>query len=766
MKLFCFIVLRKGSVLTSLLSAIGVLLAASPRAGAATSTWNGNSAGSSNWTDGGNWSGGVPTGGGTGFAIVFDGVKHNVVNEDASNVPGSYGTGNYGTITFPATAGAFIINQGASSMLGFNGSLSNNSPNVQTINIPMQLIAANPGSNVVISVTNSGSLFINRAIGENPGSHNALLKAGAGTLILGSANTFSGGATVSAGLLIVQAGGGLGTGNVQVASGASLTLSNAAVITSTANLLLADSTATVNLNFTGTNLISQLSFDGGNTFQADGTWGSPVSSAQFTDGHFTGTGVLSVQGPASLQIQVAGANLQLTWPSAWTSLSLYSASNLTAATAWQMVTNPLVVQGSSNVVTLLGGTNSQYFQLRQSVDPTTMYHKLLMGYQGWFGAPGDGSANNAWFHWFHGQTPTVPNINMDFMPDVSELDPDELRPTQMTNTAGATINVYSAYNQKTVVRHMKWMKDYNLDGVFLQRFASELSSPNLLAFRDQVTANIRLGAETYGRVFAIMYDISGQSTNTLVSTLTNDWTHLTGTLHVTQSPRYLNHNGKPVVAIWGFGFSGRLDTPAMAQTTIAWFKAAGCTVMGGLPTNWRTQPNGSDTQTNAAWAAVFRSFDVISPWAVGRYGTTSGVDSFRTNQIVPDLADATANGRDYLPVVFPGFSWTNETRMTNSSPLNQTPRNAGTFYWRQIYDALLSGCTMIYGAMYDECDEGTAMYKLDPTPAQMPAYGDFGALNVDGTAFNSDWYLRLAGQAGRMLRGEIPLQSSIPISPP
>jgi len=85
-----------------------------------------------------------------------------------------------------------------------------------------------------------------------------------------------------------------------------------------------------------------------------------------------------------------------------------------------------------------------------------------------------------------------------------------------------------------------------------------------------------------------MYDISGYATNTLVSKLTNDWLYLVNTQLVTNSPAYLRHKGKPVVAIWGFGFSGRLDTPEQAQQAIDWFKAAGCTVMGGLPTNWRT----------------------------------------------------------------------------------------------------------------------------------------------------------------------------------
>ena len=65
---------------------------------------------------------------------------------------------------------------------------------------------------------------------------------------------------------------------------------------------------------------------------------------------------------------------------------------------------------------------------------------------------------------------------------------------------------------------------------------------------------------------------------------------------------------------------------------------------------------------------------------------------------------------------------------------------------------------MVYGAMFDEVDEGTAMYKLAPTAAQLPAQGTFVPLNIDGYNLGSDWYLRLADQAGKMLRGEIPVK--------
>jgi hypothetical protein len=393
------------------------------------------------------------------------------------------------------------------------------------------------------------------------------------------------------------------------------------------------------------------------------------------------------------------------------------------------------------------------------VDPGTMNHKLLMGYQGWFACPNDGSEPNRWVHWFRRDDPVATNATVDFWPDVSELEAAELFPTRMTLPDGTPAKVYSAFNQKTVLRHFKWMQDNQLDGVFLQRFTTELSDPAFFALRNQVTANVRAGAETYGRVFAIMYDISGHPTNTLIRTLTNDWNYLFHTMHVTDSPRYLRHHGKPVVAIWGFGFAGRRDTPAQAQQVINFFKAAGCTVMGGVPTHWRTL-NG-DTQSDPAWAAVFRSFDVISPWSVGRYGDDAGADNFQQSVITPDLADTKKSGREYMPVVFPGFSWHN----LNGGKFNQIPRRGGEFYWHQVYNAVASGCPMIYGAMFDEVDEGTAMFKLAPTAAQLPAQGTFVPLDVDGAQLPSDWYLRLANEAGKMLRGEIPLQSKLPIAP-
>jgi hypothetical protein len=547
-------------------------------------------------------------------------------------------------------------------------------------------------------------------------------------------------------------------GSFAYASGATLAI--------TADATDLDGTITNVQFFAGTNKVGEIAAGPWTAVWSNLVSGSFVLTAVAADnaGATTLSAPVSVsvttppQAPA-LNIKAGNGQALLSWSSSADGMIVQRTSNLLSSASWTKATNAVQVINSSNVLALPITAGPQFFRLAPEVDASTMTGKLLMGYQGWFACPGDGSASSGWIHWFRSQNPIAADATVDFWPDVSELDPDELFSTSMTYPGGAPAKLYSAYNAKTLLRHFKWMRDNHLDGVFLQRFSSGVSDASTFARMNKVADNVRAGADAYRRVFALMYDISGHPTNTLVTALTNDWLYLVNTLQITNSSRYLRHNGRPVVAVWGFGFSGRPDTPQQALEVINFFKGAGLTVMGGLPTYWRTLNN--DAQSDPAWAAVFRSFDIISPWSVGRYGDITGADNFRQNLIVPDMAEAAANGREYLPVIFPGFSWFN----LNGGPLNQIPRNGGTFYWEQAYNAKLSGCSMIYGAMFDEVDEGTAIYKLAPTANEIPAQGSWVPLNIDGSSLPSDWYLRLAGEASRMLRGEIPLQSTIPITP-
>ena len=158
-----------------------------------------------------------------------------------------------------------------------------------------------------------------------------------------------------------------------------------------------------------------------------------------------------------------------------------------------------------------------------------------------------------------------------------------------------------------------------------------------------------------------------------------------------------------------------------------------------------------DSQPDPAWAGVYRSFDIISPWTIGRFRDDDGVDRFYREQVVPDSAEARVFGIEYMPVVFPGFSWRN---MNRDQALNQIPRRGGRFFWRQIERAIGAGNTMLYSAMFDEVDEGTAMFKLASTANDVPAAASLVTLDADGEMLPSDWYLQLAREAQqRLIRG-------------
>jgi hypothetical protein len=386
------------------------------------------------------------------------------------------------------------------------------------------------------------------------------------------------------------------------------------------------------------------------------------------------------------------------------------------------------------------------------VDTTTLDRKLMFGYQGWFACPGDGSPLGAWEHWFVRNQPARPaTLRVDMWPDVSELSADERCDTPLTLPSGATAHLYSAYNPKTVDRHFRWMQEYDLAGVFLQRFTVRLDNPSILGFRDGVARNVRSAAESNGRVFAMMYDISGHPGATVVEDVKRDWMHVVDTLHVASSPRYLHHRGRPLLAIWGFGFLDRSPTPEQAAELIDFFKnnpdpRYRVTLMGGVPARWRTL--GRDSRTDPKWAGVYRSFDIVSPWSVGRFRDASGIDRFYAEEVRQDLLETRRLGIEYLPVVFPGFSWHN---MNPAAPFNRIPRLGGRFYWRQVGRALQAGNTMLYGAMFDEVDEATAMFKVAASRRDAPADIPIVTLDVDGERLPSDWYLRLARETQNAL---------------
>ena len=194
------------------------------------------------------------------------------------------------------------------------------------------------------------------------------------------------------------------------------------------------------------------------------------------------------------------------------------------------------------------------------VDPTTLDRKLMFGYQGWFGCPGDGSPLDAWEHWFRrGAAASAATLRVDMWPDVSEL--SEERTVQHAAHAAwraSRAAVFRLQRRAPSIVTLRWLQEYDLPGVFLQRFTVRLDDPSMLGFRDGVARNVRAAAEAHGRVFAMMYDISGHSSGngrgSRQARLGLIWSTPCG------SPRargISSIDGRPVLAIWGFGFRDR-----------------------------------------------------------------------------------------------------------------------------------------------------------------------------------------------------------------
>lgn len=390
------------------------------------------------------------------------------------------------------------------------------------------------------------------------------------------------------------------------------------------------------------------------------------------------------------------------------------------------------------------------------VDRSTLIGKVMCGYQGWFNCEGDG-ANLGWTHWAREKERIFApgNVTVDVWPDVSELDADERYATGFKHADGSAAEVFSSGNRKTVVRHFEWMRDYGIDGIFLQRFAHGLRNDEWKRHKDTVLSHVREGATKAGRSYAVMYDLTSLPRGG-TKIVREDWKTLRRKTKITKDAAYQRHNGKPVVAVWGVGFNDRNKirkySLAECKELIEFLKADGCTVMLGVPTGWRNLDR--DAISDPQLHAVLQLADVISPWTVGRYRDVQAVAGHADKYWQPDNEWCGDHDLDYMPVVFPGFSWHNQ----KGGKLGATPRLKGQFLWSQIVAAKRAGCDMLYVAMFDEVDEGTAIFKCTNEPPQAE-----GAAFLTYEGLPSDYYLRLAGMAGRILRGELSPSDEIPV---
>ncbi|GJM63231.1 T9SS type A sorting domain-containing protein [Persicobacter diffluens] len=379
--------------------------------------------------------------------------------------------------------------------------------------------------------------------------------------------------------------------------------------------------------------------------------------------------------------------------------------------------------------------------------------KTMFGYQGWFASPEDESVRATWWHWGRNFYSTdIEDRTVDMLPDLREFPKNERMSTGYVSKEGQPIEVFSSGKKATVKRHMKWLRDYDIDGVFLQRFISENGDAGVMRFRDEVTKSVKEGTADYGRVFSVMYDgVAGKSKDIIA-----DWKHLVDDLKITEGTNYLNQDGKPLVALWGYTVR-ETATPAELEEVMDFFENAPeeryrASVMLGVNDNWFKKTE---------FMPSLKKAKVISAWTPGRYRDQSGFDAYVWNQLRPSLNFCQEHDILYVPVAFPGFSWVNLQNDDPQHPLNAIPRLGGDFFWMQLKGYAEKNVGALYLAMFDEVDESTCYFKTLEKQSELPTEGQWLALDHDGYDLPSDHYLKLAGRARKIIAGEAPITDEI-----
>ena len=250
------------------LAALGFTLAAASALGgsafAAADTWSG--ANSGNWNDAGNWGGGVPTS--SSVATFSNNTNTTVTLATAGNAGGISFTGaGTGAFTVGTTSGP-AITLASGSTISTDGTVANpevvNAPLILAGTATFTSVGAAPADTLTIgggittsassgvqalTLNGSGAGTVSGAIGNGPGAGVISVSQTAGTWTLSGANTYAGGATLTAGTLNINSSTALGTGTFTLSGGTIDNTSSGPVTLSTNNAVTLGSGFT----FGGTN---------------------------------------------------------------------------------------------------------------------------------------------------------------------------------------------------------------------------------------------------------------------------------------------------------------------------------------------------------------------------------------------------------------------------------------------------------------------------------------------------------------------------------
>ena len=286
---------------------------------ASASAWTG-AAGTQNWGDAGNWSGGIPgatSGNASAASALFD--SYNAANpappidagRNLQNITFDNATGHLtGSLTLGTADGNPLLLSGGGTI---RTTLTVAQP--QAVDAPLMLEgdytfttaaadaaatldfsgAVTPGATggtttLTLAGSNSGANSIAGILSDNGGGRLAIAKSDAGTWVLAGANTFSGGLSVAGGTLRAAAAGSLGSGNV--------TIDAADAVAATLDVAADQNVAGLSGTVAGSGRAT-LVIEAGATFTAN----------QANDTNFAGTlidsGILAKSGSGALEFDAA-----------------------------------------------------------------------------------------------------------------------------------------------------------------------------------------------------------------------------------------------------------------------------------------------------------------------------------------------------------------------------------------------------------------------------------------------------------------------------
>ena len=195
------------------------------------------------------------------------------------------------------------------------------------------------------------------------------------------------------------------------------------------------------------------------------------------------------------------------------------------------------------------------------------------------------------------------------------------------------------------------------------------------------------GANLHGRTWAMMYDLSGMQPGAIEKRVMEDWKLLVDRMKIREDRAYLHHEGKPVVAVWGVGFSdGRKYSLEECEPLLQSLKEdpeyGENTVKIGLSTHWRTLAR--DAVADKKLHGIVRLADIVSPWTVGRYKNPGQVRTHAKTTVAADI--------EWCSVFAGDFPWIQSAKFEEESRECSRTRDDPTMWWGISLDSGIGLC--------------------------------------------------------------------------